>query len=590
MKTRLQSFIQNLRFLLSLTFRVDRRLFLINLFLFLALAVLPLASLWLLKVMVDRVLETRSITHSYVLWAFSGLVVVQILQHFIQHWTQYFQQKQQQQLSEYITLRVLDKAGSISYSYYENPAFYDALHMAQQQSAYLPPLIIQQVQTVLQQLISAMAVTAFLVSLHWSLPIFLLLLGLPLAISRLVYGEKQFQLEKQILPEQRKAFDLYTYLTGLPYAKEVRVFGLGPFFTGRYHAVMQSIFRQRDQLHFIHMRKGMLASVFEVLFVAAFYLLLIGRAISGAVSIGGLIVYFQAFQRLQSSIQTIFKSAVSIFQHQLYLKEIMEYLALPASDQGVAATNATGPEVFNDISVRKLDFHYPGTERQVLKQVSLRFPRGKVVAVVGENGSGKSTLIKILCGLYTPDRGQVFFGDTDAADLSPSFYRTAVSAVFQDFSRYHLSIAENIAIGQEQVDRKRVEESLIAARGDEILNLPGFTIDTGLGRTYRHGEELSGGQWQKVAIARALYRNHDVIVLDEPTSAIDAESESAIFNHLRANAANRIVILVTHRLYNLKMADMIYVMKDFEVVQQGNFEELINTDGPFRTYYNVQRI
>jgi ATP-binding cassette subfamily B protein len=569
---------------------VDRRLFYFNVFSFIILAILPLASLWMLQEMVDKVLEYRSITHRSVLTFLFLLVAVQILQSFVQHWTQYFQQKQQQQLSEHITLRVLTKAGRIPYSYYENPEYYDSLHMAQQQSAYLPSLVIQQVQSILQQVISVLALTVFLVTLHWSIPVFLILLSLPLAVSRLVYGQKQFQLEKQILPEQRKAHDFFQYLTSNTYAKEIRVFGLGDYFTDRYHHLMQSIFRQRDRLHFIHMRKGMMASVFEVVFIAVFYLLLISRAISGVISIGGLIVYVQAFQRLQLAIQTIFKSGVAIFQHQLYLQEIIHYLSLPASKESEPAGIDTFSNAYDSIRIRNLTFRYPGTERDVLRDISMEFGRGKVIAVVGENGSGKSTLMKLLCGLYRADEGRIFFGDMDSHELPPGFFQRDISVVFQDYCRYHLSLGENIALGKNEIDRDKIHETLDASTGSELLSGTGLSLDTGLGRNYQLGEEISGGQWQKIAISRALYRTHEVLILDEPTSAIDAGAESFIFQNLRRNVGNRIIILITHRLYNLKLADHIYVMKDYRLVENGSFDELTQRKGLFWEYYNAQKI
>lgn len=590
MKKRLVHFLQNLRFLFSLTYRVDKRLFLLNLFFFVLLAILPLLSFRMLQAMVDAVMDTRSITARPVLWAFGALVGVQVLQSLVQHWTQYFQQKQQQLISEHVTLRVLDKAGKIAYSHYENPAFFDALHMAQRQSAYLPSILVQQMQAVLQQSISVVALAGFLFTLHWSLPFFLILLSLPLAISRLFYGQKQFQLEKAILPEQRKAHDLFSYLTASAFAKEVRIFGLGDFFKMRYHGLMQSIFHQRDNLHFLYMKKGMLASVFEVLFVALFYLLLIGRTISGAVTMGGLIAYFQAFQRLQSAIQSIFKSGVSIVQHQLYLREIMQYLSIPAPYAARPDEQAAGVPGVSEIRLEQLRFRYPDTARDVLQGLTMRFRKGELVAIVGENGSGKSTLMKLLCGLYTPAPGQLYFNNTDAASLSPVFFQQQVSALFQDFSRYHMTLEDNVGIGDDTIDRTRVLDSLEAATAGDLLRERKMRLDTGLGRAYTQGDELSGGQWQKIALARALYQDRHVLVLDEPTSAMDPNAELAVFEYLRRQSADRITILITHRLYNLKMADHIYVLQDGLVAQEGPFEALAAADGPFKAYYLAQRI
>ncbi len=562
----------------------------LNALIYLLLAVLPLLSLWILKLLVDRIIETKELFQPDIYGFVALFITIQLLHSLVHQWGAYYLQKQQYLLSEHITLKVLSKAGEIDYAYYEDPVFYDSLHLAQNQSAYLPSHIINTLQTLIQQLITITALVIFLLSVHWSIPFFLIFSSLPLAISKLFYGQRQFQLEKSIIPEQRKAADLFSYVTTNNYAKELRVFNFGQFFTNRYRQMQRNIYEKRNRLHYIYMKKGMLVSFFEVLFVTLFYLVLIARSIAGTITIGGLIMYFQAFQRLQVSVQSFYKSGITLFQHQLYLQEIMKYLALPvprSDDQsGIFRENIR----IDEILVKKVSFAYHDTNRFVLQDINMQFSKGKFVAIVGENGSGKSTLLKLLCGLYKTRNGLLIYGGVNANDLPASFFSDNISVVFQDFGKYHLTVEDNIAIGNNDPDTEKIKYVLNQATGQDILNTLQSGLKTSLGRNYALGQELSGGQWQKIAIARALYKDHQVLILDEPTSAIDPLAEIEFFNNLRAGMGDKIIILITHRLYNLKLADYIYVMDDARIKESGTFDELITKKGYFYQYYNAQKI
>ena len=590
MKNKLLSFTKSFQFILRLTFQVDKRLFLLNTLIYLLLAILPLFSLWILKLLVDRIIEKKELFHPDIYGFVALFIVIQLLHSLVQQWGAYYLQKQQYLLSEHITLKVLSKAGEIEYAYYEDPIFYDSLHLAQNQSAYLPSHIINTLQTLMQQLITIVALIIFLLSVHWSIPFFLVLSSLPLAISKLFYGQRQFQLEKSIIPEQRKAADLFSYVTTNNYAKELRVFNFGQFFTNRYRQMQRNIYEKRNRLHYIYMQKGMLVSFFEVLFVTLFYLVLIARSIAGTITIGGLIMYFQAFQRLQVSVQAFYKSGITLFQHQLYLQEIMKYLTLPMPRMDKQSDILQGNMHIDEILMSKVYFAYPDTNRDVLQDINMKFPKGKFIAIVGENGSGKSTLLKLLCGLYKTKNGILTYGGVNANELPAAFFSDNISVVFQDFGKYHMTVEDNIAIGKHDPDAEKIKYVLNLATGQDILHTLQSGLKTSLGRNYALGEELSGGQWQKIAIARALYKDHQVLILDEPTSAIDPLAEIEFFTNLRSGMGDKIIILITHRLYNLKLADYIYVMDDSRVKESGTFDELISTKGYFYQYYNAQKI
>lgn len=590
MRNKILSLTKNFQFIIRLTFQVDKKLFILNSLFYLLMAILPLASLWVLKMLIDSVIDTHKIFHLTGIIYIFLFVAFQLLFSFIQQLSAYYMQKQQYLISEFITLKVLSKAVEIDYQYYEDPVFYDSLHLTQNQSSYLPSHIINTFQILIQQVITIIALAIFLISVHWSIPIFLILASFPFVFSRLIYGRRQFLLEKSIIPDQRKAADLFNYVTTNHYAKELRVFDFGLFFTKLYHQFQQSIFEKRNHLHYIFLKKGMFVAFFEVLFITLFYLVLIARSIAGTLSIGALIIYFQAFQRMQIAVQSFFKSAVIVFQHQLYLQEIMKYLDLPVLRTKSQSLDFPVDFSFEQIDLHNVNFRYPNTDRYVLQSINMHFSAGKLIAIVGENGSGKSTLLKLLCGLYKTKEGILSFSGHDANQLPSTFFSQNISVVFQDFGKYYMTIEDNIALGISNPDSDKIKSVINKATGSNILENLHLGIQTHLGRNYALGEELSGGQWQKIAIARALYKDCKVLILDEPTSALDPLAEIDFFKNIKKEVNNKIIILITHRLYNLKLADYIYVMDDSFIKESGTYNELMQNQGFFYKYFNAQKL
>jgi ATP-binding cassette subfamily B protein len=351
--------------------------------------------------------------------------------------------------------------------------------------------------------------------------------------------------------------------------------------------------QKRNRLQHLQLKKTSLLSLFEVVLSALFYIVLIFRTIGGFITIGGLIVYLQAFQRLQSAITSMYRSATSVIQHQLYLNELFQFLHLPSRNKKPERPAGSGHQAGKLIRIEamKLSFGYPGTGERVISDLNLSIGLGEMVAVVGQNGSGKSTLLKLLCGLYEPEsKGSLRFDGQDCIDLDDAFFSSSVSAVFQDFGKYYLTVEENVAIGHEQSDPERLYRSLKDATAEAVWQTLPEKTKTLLGRTYMLGHELSGGQWQKIALARALYKQAPLLLLDEPTSSVDATSERVFMDHLQSTRKDRITVLVTHRLQNLKNMDRIYVLDEGVLVEAGKFDELIALNGHFQKLYAAQQL
>ena len=313
------------------------------------------------------------------------------------------------------------------------------------------------------------------------------------------------------------------------------------------------------------------------------------HAVVGIITWSLLVVYIQGIQKLQGNLKGFLNAFVSLIQQRIFLADLFKFLDIQIEEERKRLEKAVPPEF--DLVLKDVSFCYPGSEQFALDKVSLRFPRGKVIGIVGANGSGKSTLVKLLAGIYEPTTGEIFTGDTPLHQWDPKDWRSQALFLFQDFQKYFFSIHDIVSLGTATTDSnsEKVKSALVAAESWEFVSQLQKGINARIGRVFMEGKGLSGGQWQKLAISRAFFRNPNVLVLDEPTSGIDALAETQIFNAIRSNSKERITILITHRLYNLKEADLIYVFDQGKVVQSGGFELLASQEGIFKSLYANQQ-
>lgn len=586
-KHRVKSFLTDSRKGFAMVWHISKRVTLINLCLFVLQAFFPLFSLFVLKKLIDVTIANGTIT-----WELCGsylilFAVLQIISAIVTQLSSYYQLVQQQLVADEIAGQVLHKAIDLDLEYYENPGFYDDLHAAQQQSLHRPSQLVSSLQGIIQGIISIAMLSGFLMLVHWSVIFMVVILGVPMAVSKLLNSYRQYLQDKQYIPLQRKAFDYFQYLTTDAYAKEVRIFDFGKRFINKFLNIRHIIYRGKIDLQKKFLKQSLFIQSFEIITTTIIYATIILSAVTGLITIGGLVIYFQVFQRLQAAITSFFQSAVNLFQNQLYLQQIMQYLSAPHI-LNEAVDPRPFPALKHGVQVRELKFIYPGTETIVLENINMQFRPGEITAIAGENGSGKSTLIKLLCRLYNATGGEVLIDDLNIADIATPALRQNISAVFQDYGKYYMSIGDNIVLNEEQVDSQRLDEASRKAGLAEKVNKMPKGYKTTLGRTYKNGEQLSGGQWQKLALARGMYKQGKIWILDEPTSAMDPDAEYELFENLKADIDGRIIIVVTHRLYNLKISDNIYCMKNGSVVEEGSFDELVAKGGFFSKMYRKQ--
>jgi ATP-binding cassette, subfamily B, bacterial len=480
------------------------------------------------------------------------------------------------------------KSIEVDLEYYENPEYYDTLHRAQQEAPYRPARIAKGLITVCQSGLSLAAMAALLLSFHSIIALALFIAVVPEALVQLKYANAMYAWRRERTVTERYAQYYDSKMTGSAHAQELRLFDLGGLFMRQFRDLRERLRRERFAI--VTRRSAVEFGTQSGATLAVFgaYAFIADRAVEGAITLGALVMYFAAFQRGQEFLRQLLRGLAGLYEDNLFLTNLYEFLDLKRKVAEPAQPSAVPRPLRQGIVFEHVSFHY-GT-KQALKDVDLVIPAGATVALVGENGSGKTTLIKLLARLYDPSAGRITLDGIDLRDFATAALRRDISVIFQDYVRYNLTARENIWFGNVDCapDASRITAAANRAGvGDLIRGLPnGF--ETVLGKWFDDGEELSVGEWQKVALARALLREAQIIVLDEPTSAMDAKAEYEVFKKFREVAAGRTTILISHRLSTVKMADRIYVLRAGRVVECGTHSELVGKSGAYADLFTAQ--
>lgn len=552
------------------------------------LALIPTALLFVTKNLFDQFSHLKESNFSTVLtWIFL-FISIQIFQSFLTNLDNYISFIQEQKITDEIIFKILNKAIDIPYTYYEESQYQDSLHLAQQQSQFKLPLLYQNFKAFLTHFLTFALLIIYFFTLIKAYAWLILLVAAPLTIIKWYSGFSLHRLDKQLVSKERESHYLIHVLTGSAFAKEVRTLNFGPYFLAQLKSIKWFIFYQKNKLQKKLTSLGFLAEILEMLVLCYILYGLAQMAFSQSIGISLLIVYIQGIQRIQVTLKSFLQTLVQLFQQRRFVRDFNHFLALDRIKpiHGNVSMDNQG----NGLEIHQLDFQYPGASKFTLENINLQCPIGKTIAIVGMNGAGKTTLIKLLAGLYNPSHGKITWNDKNLEELNPEQYKKNSVFVFQDFEKYFLKIKEIIAMGDlsHDINMKAIKQAAILAEADEFIQKLPHSYETRLGKMFDHGEQISGGQWQKLAIARAFYQAAHLIVLDEPTSSLDAISEAKIFQNFKQIAANRSTILITHRLYNLKLADYIYVMDKGKIIEKGTFDELKNQHGLFKQLYDQQ--
>lgn len=560
-----------------------------------SLGLLPLATIYLAKLIIDTVtinLQTRdpSLVFEQVLPLIIMAGVVTILTSLCQSLTELVNAAHSQQVTDYMQGIIHAKSVEADLEYYENAKYHDALQRAQQEAPFRPPQILNRLAQAAQNAISLVAMLGLLVSLHWGIIGLLLIASFPAVIVRMKFSRIMYSWQRRRTQLERQSMYLGWMLTNEQFAKEVRLFNLGYWFSNEYKQIRQKLYREKLGLSAKRSLFFFLSQAFAGILIFSVFTYIIYQTIQGALLLGDLVLYYQALQRGQNNLKATLSSLSGLYEDNLFLANLYEFLDLKPRVVEPEQPKVLPQKMKQGITFNNVSFRYADSSRQALKNVSLTIKPGETVALVGENGSGKTTLIKLLCRLYDPTEGSITIDGVDLRLFDIADLRQQISVIFQDYAKYHFSAQENIRLGNiniEQNDANIFAAAIQSGAHDVITKLPqGY--DTILGKLFDTGEELSIGQWQKVALARAFLRDSQVIVLDEPTSAMDPKAEHEIFKKFRDLIEDQAAILITHRLSTVKMADRIYVVDGGSIVESGSHQELMKQQGTYARLFDIQ--
>ncbi|MEJ0037968.1 MAG: ABC transporter ATP-binding protein [Gammaproteobacteria bacterium] len=493
-------------------------------------------------------------------------------------------------LGHRVNVMILEKALTLELRHFENSELYDKLLRAQREATSRPLSFVTNVIGLLREGISLASYAALLIGFSpWAMAV-LLLAGVPTFIAEARYSQAAFKLFRRRSPDLRMQSYLETVISRDDHVQEVKLFGLGPMLLDRYRANFRQYHDEQRQLTLRHQSASLALSLIGTAAYYGAYAWIAFSTIVGRTTLGQMTMYLSLFRSGQGAVGTALASVNRLYDDTLYLSTLYEFLETPSRSRAAGGLQC-GPHPRDGIRFEQVSYHYPGIARPALSDVTLHVRPGESLALVGENGSGKTTLIKLLTRLYTPTAGRILLDGLDLEAWDEDALRRRVGVIFQDFTRYQFTVGENVGAGDV---RYYEDESRWRAAADKGLATPfvvampgGFR--TRLGKWFDEGRELSGGQWQKIALSRAFMRTDaDIVVLDEPTAAMDAAAEAEIFEHFRALMKQRIAILISHRFSTVRMASQIVVLEKGRVIERGTHDELMRDAGAYSRLFLLQ--
>ena len=558
-------------------------------------ALLPATQAWVGKLIVDGVVasiqsaQDAEQVRKVFIYLLLELVLF-LLSAAFNHGRRLIQQLIQLQLANRIRGEIIGKALTLDLAYFEDSDFYDRLQNARREGGYKPVELINDTFLIVQNMITLISFALLMLRFSPWLVIILLATSIPAFIAETRYSERGFRLLTRRAPETRQVNYLSRLLTEDTAAKEIKLFNLGGTLLKRYTTLFDKFFEEDKSLALRRATAGFSLGLVATLGFYGSYAWIVWHTVQGKISLGDMTLYLAIFRQGQSTFQSILSAIGNIYENNLFMANFFEFLCLQPRMKIAGQRRKLSVPLRGGIEFRELGFRYPESDEWALRGINLIIRPGEKIALVGHNGAGKTTLIKLLSRLYDPTEGSILIDGIDIRDLDPLELQQRIGVIFQDFVRYHLPVRENIGFGQ--IDAMEDAERIAAAArksGAQALveELPeGY--ETMLGRWFHDGHELSLGQWQKIALARAFMREAEILVLDEPTASVDARTEYEIFQNFKTLTEGKMAILISHRFSTVRMADRIAVIQEGRIAELGTHEELLRRGGIYAELFGMQ--
>ncbi len=550
--------------------------------------ILPLLLIYIVKLVIDdviRIAETGKplLTDTEILNTFLLAGVFFLLNALIGAANSFVREKQSYLVNDYIQNIIHEKTINIPYRYFEDPEYQNIFYRAIEEASYRPSRVFYGLLGLLQNTVTLFLIIGVLMTLHWAILPYLLLISIPIIAFQLHYSKLFYFLKRDQTENERKVNYYNRLLTSKEFAKELRIFDLGRLFKSNYETLRADL--RRKQLKLIKKRTfwETVVQIVATVFLLMIFGYIIYSTVTKEISTGDMAMYFLALHRGYSVLQEWLSRVSGLYEDNLFLKNFFEFLKIRIKKDITSKLHFPKP-IRKEIVFKDVSFKYPNTRRWVLHDMNFSIQAGETVAIVGTNGAGKTTLVKMLAGLYNPTSGTITVDGVDWSQIRSDELADAVSVIFQDFMLYNVSAKKNIWFGN--VKRRPDDEHITEAAKnagihDLFMKLPkGY--ETILGTLFKNSEQLSRGEWQRTALARSFFNDAQLIILDEPTSSLDAFTEAGLLKHFREIASDRTAIIISHRLTTIKLADRIIVLDGNTIAETGTHDELMQSNGVYK--------
>jgi ATP-binding cassette, subfamily B, bacterial len=556
---------------------------------------LPAATVSLSRVVVDSIVKSvgkgvaQSDIHALAMPILLMLLIL-VLTEVLQGVSEWVRTAQSELVQDHISQLVHQQSIAIDYSCYESSEFNDRLSRAREGASGRSLALLENVGSVLQSCITLIAMAAILLPYGIWLPLILAVSALPAFYASVRYAERQYRWSRKTTTDRRwlQYYDLL--LTSSWVAAELRLFEFGSYFSGQYQTLRRQL--RREQMKLIKDQGWIrfFAGTIALLIMGGAMVWMGYRVLLGTITLGDLMLFYQAFSKGQSIIESLLGSLGQAYKNSLFISNLFEFLQLQPEIVDPLRPCPVPAPLQKSIQFRQVTFTYPGEPQPVLENFNLTIPVGKVVAIVGDNGAGKSTLIKLLCRFYDPIAGKIEFDGIDIRDFAVKAFRRSLTVLFQNPTPYYTTAAQNIALGDLSIPESQVRVEQAARDAGIHAKISSFPegYEARLGKWFPGGTDLSGGQWQRLALARAFFREAQLIILDEPTSAMDPWAEFDWLERFRHLAAGRTAVVITHRFTLAMRADVIHVMRAGKIVESGSHDDLLMMNGLYAQSWRSQ--